>query len=374
MKSSSGDYYLGLDHLRALAVFMVFCWHFVHSHNIIPLDASAPLFAPLTLLSEGYTGVSLFMVLSGYLFARLTDGKQLKFGAFMLNRGLRLLPLLSVVMGLAYVKSLFTGEALDLPTRLLQGWFAPSLPQGAWSITVEVHFYLLLPALLWLASKHLTSLLGVVLVAMLARLAVYGAGGDLDYLAYHTMMGRIDQFVLGLLAFHLRDRIKAQHLLWAASAMGFVAFMSFIDHQGSMLGKQPALSPWWVVMTTIEGLFYGLTVAWYDTSFRHGTGAVSTFVAWIGRCSYSIYLLHSFVVFKMAQWVDERLFSLSNVHVSLPVAAICFLLFLPVGYLSYRFIELPFLRRRVPYLVTPSQRTVRDVPEGDTVSPERKAA
>jgi len=374
VKSSSGDYYLGLDHLRALAVFMVFCWHFVHSHNIIPLDASAPLFAPLTLLSEGYTGVSLFMVLSGYLFARLTDGKQLKFGAFMLNRGLRLLPLLSVVMVLAYVKSLFTGEALDLSTRLLHGWFAPTLPQGAWSITVEMHFYLLLPALLWMASKHLSSLLGVVLVAMMARLVVYWAGGDLDYLAYHTMLGRIDQFVLGLLAFHLRDRIRGQHLLWVASAAGFIAFMSFIDHQGSMLGKQPALSPWWVVMTTIEGLFYGLTVAWYDTSFRHAAGAVSTFLAWIGRCSYSIYLLHSFVVFKMAQWVDERLFSLGNVNVSLPVAAICFLLFLPVGYLSYRFIELPFLRRRVPYLSKPSLRSAPEVLMGDEAPGERKVA
>lgn len=374
MKSSSGDYYVGLDHLRALAVFMVFCWHFVHSHNIIPLDASAPWFAPLTLLSEGYTGVALFMVLSGYLFARLTNGKQVRFGAFMLNRGLRLLPLLSVVMVLAYVKSLLTGEALDLPSRLLQGWFAPTLPQGAWSITVEMHFYLLLPALLWLAGKSLYNLLGVVMVAVLARQVLYAAGGDLDFLAYHTMLGRIDQFVLGLLAFHLRDRIQGRHLLWVMGAVCFVAMMSYIDHRGSMLAKQPELSHWWVVMTTTEGLFYGLTVAWYDNSFRHTTGPVSTFIAWIGRCSYSIYLLHSFAVFKMSQWINAHLFSLANVNLSLAVATVCFLLFLPVGYLSYRFIELPFLRRRVPYLQRPIPDVHHEAPLVEGASSERKAA
>ena len=33
MKSSSGEYYVGLDHVRGLAAFMVFSWHFSHVNN-----------------------------------------------------------------------------------------------------------------------------------------------------------------------------------------------------------------------------------------------------------------------------------------------------------------------------------------------------
>ena len=92
MKSSSGQYYLGLDHVRALAAFMVFSWHFIDIHQ--GQNAPPPIF-PLTFLTEGHTGVALFMTLSGYLFAKLLDGKDINYFSFIWNRTLRLLPLLS---------------------------------------------------------------------------------------------------------------------------------------------------------------------------------------------------------------------------------------------------------------------------------------
>ncbi|MEP6933477.1 MAG: acyltransferase family protein, partial [Nitrospirota bacterium] len=74
MKSSSGAYYGGLDHVRAIALFMVFTWHFIHVDS--GQFAPPPVF-PLSLLTEGHTGVALFITLSGYLFAKLLDGKKI---------------------------------------------------------------------------------------------------------------------------------------------------------------------------------------------------------------------------------------------------------------------------------------------------------
>ncbi len=89
MKSSSGKYFLGLDHIRAVAAFLVFTWHFIHVNN--GHEAAPPIF-PLSILTEGHTGVALFMALSGYLFAKLLDGKNIIYTSFIWNRFLRLAP------------------------------------------------------------------------------------------------------------------------------------------------------------------------------------------------------------------------------------------------------------------------------------------
>ena len=103
-------------------------------------------------------------------------------------------------------------------------------------------------------------------------------------------------------------------------------------------------------MPTMEGLAYGLLIAWYDNSFRHSTGGFSRFVARIGTYSYSIYLLHFFVVFEVAEAVHRHVIDLSNLHLALLFALLCFPVMVPIGYLSYRFIETPFLRFRTRYL------------------------
>ena len=55
---------------------------------------------PLTVvLFEGHTGVALFMVLSGYILASGTFGKDISYAGFLRNRFLRIFPLLIVVLG-----------------------------------------------------------------------------------------------------------------------------------------------------------------------------------------------------------------------------------------------------------------------------------
>ena len=95
MKSSTGKYYQALDHIRAVAVFVVFVWHFNHFDNG---QFANPLVFPLSLFTEGHTGVAIFMVLSGYLFAKLLGSNKIKYSIFLYNRCLRLLPLLVEVM------------------------------------------------------------------------------------------------------------------------------------------------------------------------------------------------------------------------------------------------------------------------------------
>src|SRR3954463_12174096 len=129
MRSTGGLYFSRLDHVRAAAVYLVFVWHFLHMTPQFPVPyGSAPVF-PFALLDEGHTGVALFMTLSGYLFAKLLDGKAIDYGAFLFNRALRLLPLLAVVIVLAGYQA--GGDKLAAYARLIaMGIVQPTLPNG----------------------------------------------------------------------------------------------------------------------------------------------------------------------------------------------------------------------------------------------------
>ena len=111
-------------------------------------------------------------------------------------------------------------------------------------------------------------------------------------------------------------------------------------------------NPIWIVMGTIEGLFFALFISWYDTSFTHSTGFASSMLAKVGEYSYSIYLLHMFFVFSVARFIHENIMDISNFYIALAWALVCFGLMLPIAGASYRFIEMPFMKWRRSYIRT----------------------
>ncbi len=142
----------GLDHLRALAIVLVFVYHyglFAHPAWIESIGAF------------GWIGVDLFFVLSGYLIADQLFRTQARTGTiglrtFYLRRAFRILPAYSVMVALYFLFPLiqeratiaplwkFTTFTLNLGLDLRHhGTFS-----HAWSLCVEEHFYLFLPLIL----------------------------------------------------------------------------------------------------------------------------------------------------------------------------------------------------------------------------------
>lgn len=342
---------MGLDHVRAVAAFMVFTWHFIHVNN--GHVAPPPIF-PLSILTEGHTGVALFMTLSGYLFAKLLDGKNINYGSFIWNRCLRLVPLLVLVILIVGIqKYLSDGAILPYAKSIITGLVKPALPNGGWSITVEFHFYLLLPFLLFLSRKSDYSLLLVLNAAILFRVFLYQEFGHIQKLSYATIIGRVDQFLLGIMAYQLRAHFTGRHLLVFSIFSLFATFYWYFDLQGGFWKNPsyPSPSSIWIFMPAMEGVAYASIIAWYDNSFSHSTERISRFIALIGTYSYSIYLLHFFVVFSVANAIDAHIIGLSNIYLAMLLAPFAFLLMIPIGYVSYRFVELPFLKYRTRYIV-----------------------
>lgn len=352
MKSSTGKYFVGLDHVRALAAYMVFSWHFIHIND--GHLGSSPSFFPLSLLTEGHTGVALFMTLSGYLFTKLLDGKNINYPSFFWNRILRLGPLLILVILInAFMFYLGGGDMFLYLKYIGSGLVFPVLPNGGWSITVELHFYLLLPLLLFLSRKSNFALLAVIMCMIAVRYGLYLKNGHIQGLSYWTIVGRVDQFVFGILAYQYRHFFKGRHLVALLVFISFAAFWWYVDSIGGFYSHYPwpSRNPVWTIVGTVEGLAYASLIVWYDTSFEHTEGKVSQFIARIGAYSYSIYLIHVFFVFRMGEFINTYIVDLSNIYLATLIAPLGFLLMLPICWFTYNYVELPFLRYRTKYII-----------------------
>ncbi|MDB5736553.1 MAG: hypothetical protein JWO65_221 [Sphingomonas bacterium] len=361
MKSSTGQHWIALDHIRAFAAFCVFTGHFLHGFSGLPVPiAGAPAIFPFAILDEGETGVSLFMALSGYLFAKLLDGKEVRYSAFFWNRFLRLAPLMLLILVVVDVQRAWNGEATSpwpYVRELLRGFVTsnPPLPHGHWSIVVETQFYVLIPMLMIAVRKWPSAPLWLVGTAITLRAALYLHGNDMAFLGYWTIIGRIDQFLLGIFAFRYRSVVCKRHGVAAAVAIGFALLYYGFDLAGGLshFADDPVRQPLWILMPTIEGAAYATLIAYYDGSFAPSARGISGFVAKAGAYSYSIYLLHFFVVFHASYLIHTDIMDISNLYVACAWSMLCFAMMVPIGWLSFRCIEEPFLKMRLPYIKGP---------------------
>ena len=104
----------------------------------------------------------------------------------------------------------------------------------------------------------------------------------------------------------------------------------------------------WIVIPTIEGATIGAMIAWYDRN------PIRLDAMWIvekaGKYSYSIYLLHYFVVRDAAAWIDAHVMALPTLYHALPWSMLFFLGMTVIGHVSWKLIEEPPLRWRRSYL------------------------
>lgn len=371
MQSSKGAHWIALDHVRALAAFCVFTWHFVHAEDGHPVGFDgAPVVFPLSILDEGHTGVALFMTLSGYLFAKLLDGKSVDYSLFFWNRFLRLAPLLflvilvtaalNLVVGgvpglLYYLKNTAAGFVIPFPR--------PPYDNGIWSIIIEANFYIALPLLLVASRRWRLALLACVAATLAFRASLFTAGADAQLIGYWTILGRLDQFVLGMFAFQYRHLLRGRHIQAGVTAIAFGLFYYWFDRSGGYYGTghETGFAWVWVILPTVEAIAYAALIAYYDGTYSPRAEGISGLIAKAGTYSYSIYLLHFAIVFAAADLVNRHVMDISNFYVACLWSLVCFCLMIPIGRLSYVCIEEPFLRRRRSYLK--SSRTAAPVAE-----------
>ena len=344
MQSANIAYVAKLDHLRFLAAFMVLMFH----SNIL---YNSPDNVHIPALDHGYIGVSLFMVISGFILTLITYGKDIDIGRFYVNRVLRIYPLFVVVVSLGYFATpdpRGTSVGIDYLMALLPISNLYRLNYGAfggqlWSVMVEMQFYLLFPILaLTLKSRGLKFYAAVIVFTIALRSVVFLLTGGIYQSAYFSLLGSMDIFVVGCVAgiVYKKTRDAVVGWYWWIIALCAVNAITYAVHAGLPQLNDGAF---WIIWPFLQATMWAVVILTYVKS--DARIPFSPALSYLGKISYSIYAWHV-VSILLARLLVPDLFNVS------PYLAGCVLV-LPItviiAALSYHVIETPFLALRFRY-------------------------
>jgi peptidoglycan/LPS O-acetylase OafA/YrhL len=362
MQTAQTTYLSRLDHLRFLAAALVVQFHFFHAH-VGDLRAGNPL---VSLIDEGHTGIALFMVISGFIFTVIAGDRELRYGGFLRNRILRIYPLFIVAVFLQLFINTYNNHANYGFLQLL-GWLMPfrseTVPLSPyfsqlWTIWVEFQFYLIFPFLLAFTRRTGPRyLFGLLLLLLLLRVLVYAASGSVRFIAYETLFGRLDQFLIGMLLglAWLRRPIAAAGLApgWLALAGGLM--LAGLHLFSRKVGYSELDSAFWIVWPLVEALLWAGVVWTYLLARWPGPAGLRARVdrglAALGAVSFSTYIMHNLVIAAYNKTLPLLPWGLGTAKDALLTGALVVLpAVLALSALTYRLIEKPFLSLRGGYL------------------------
>ncbi|MBD2756067.1 acyltransferase family protein [Spirosoma validum] len=316
-----GRYVSALTGLRAMAAYLVF----LHHYN----PATSGTIAR-RLFDQGYVGVSIFFVLSGFLiYHRYAESfftqKNWSWRRYLQNRFARIFPLYALLFFLTAGISAMRGQPMSLSLfvlniTLLKGFFDEIKFSGiaqSWSLTVEACFYLLAPFLFtglrrWGAFWLTIGLLSIGLSAWLIAKETNGWGffGNLPFMLFYTFFGRAFEFIVGMWLAHRWHRKQMPAYRFATSSglviLGICVIWqanvaSYTVESVALIGSE-FIAYNCVLPIGIGLIFLGLL---NKKSIIHYVLSFPLFQA-LGHSSYAFYLIHLGVVANGLQQMGIR--------------------------------------------------------------------
>ncbi|WP_316189886.1 acyltransferase [Bradyrhizobium sp. SZCCHNS1054] len=365
-----------VDQLRAFAALLVLIYHcfqligarLAHGQDFDPsrfwVHASNPVIA---VIEEGHSGVGLFIVLSGFILATGAVGNVVDYRSFLLARILRIYPMLLVCLVAA--ASVQPVSILNILTSLLplnvSGGVTQSMSGMFWAVAIEFQCYLIFPFLILFSEERGTKyLVQVIILAIVLRyLTVLADGANPKDIAYWTVVGRIDQFCIGMILARLYARSNLSNLkfYWFLLAtFVVVATLWIFNHLGGM----PLVKLWKIWWPTVEGLMWAVFIVTYLSVGHRFPAMLMMVFTKVGEVSYSVYLVHFAVIFAaIRKSAYIRLTGNGYYDAILTALLVVAPLSILIGWLAYHTVELPFLRLRPKYLRPTQSKSVQAMVE-----------
>jgi peptidoglycan/LPS O-acetylase OafA/YrhL len=312
----------GFDGLRGIGFLLVVTAH-------IP---SGPYFSQL----QGWTGVWLFLVISGYLLTMLMLREEkgrgrIAFGSFLVRRFFRIVPSYWLAILIYWTACLLLPSLADEYQAFMVRlpYYLAFLPEYAhtdvftifvhsWTVGIELKFYLLFPPIVFLLTKNETWRVAVTAVAAAALIAE----GSFNSHSYSALL-------FGAMLAFLLERPRSYAIIATLTRVPLVVPLAFV------VALLYALS-------YAEYLFAVTVVATYLIAYiivhRGPIMRVLTLppLVYLGQRSYGAYLLH-----VLAIHIGYIMFGNSTHIGGLLTAGFCLIVTIPAAELMYRVLERP---------------------------------
>lgn len=338
------NYRPDIDGLRAIAVLSVLLFHI--DKNLVP---------------GGYAGVDVFFVISGYLITLLIYGQMhrgdFNFADFYRRRINRIVPALFGVIGGVVIAGMAIISPLDLIRLVKSGvsaalgisnvfiwreygnYFSSGVEEApllhTWSLGVEEQFYVVWPIALLFIHRLKPAMRAILIAVLLAGTFFISEFGvrNAASASYYLLPTRFFELLIGGgLAMYLFHRSEP--------------FSRSAANLAGLIGLALTFGCFWMLKGTsafpgINALYPCLGAALLiaagtrtDTWTARVLGSKP--LVFVGLISYSLYLWH---------WPIIAFIHYRAIPVDLTVGTIVFFGSLVVGWLSWKFIEVPFRRR-----------------------------
>lgn len=349
-----------LDALRGYAILGVISYHCAYfsgwnSHGLQFAEAGA-------------FGVQLFFMVSAFTIFMTLERSQARESAlvrsFYIRRSLRILPMFWVGIALYafvpgrehYYQDWNLGWAYYFLTAILQhGWhpnYINTIVPGGWSIAVEATFYAIAP-LLFFWIKNWWAALGFFLAALCVCLVANECLHilkDRQFIfkqvlpdlsrrfSYEWFPSQLPVFACGILAYYTIKAVPAAFhsrnngLLVLAGATTFLCSVVGIGNR-RLISEQAFFALGFLLLI--------VALAIYPPPLL-----VNTAICFLGRISYSCYLMHFVILLGVVPRIDlfSKLYFSHSLEAYASLFAVTLALTILVSWLTYNFIEQPFIR------------------------------
>lgn len=371
-------HFVELDAMRGIAILVVVATHTIgywFKTTRYPLDIPLLQITLSKVFDLAHLAVVLFFLLSGYLLAWTEEGRRdrgsYSIMSYIRRRAFRLIPAYYTAIALILLLRPGTPTLGTLVSHLtfLQG-FVPAYPVGVdaafWTLTPEIVFYASLPLIVLKLRKvwHRAAILIVlVILSLVTRLSMSGyilnpaalnenfAGNRLFF--FPTTL--LYLFIVGMLLKMFIERLNASENVnrWQRPVALVLTIIPLpVLAAYPYLGlRQPQIlqSPLTMIPETMTIMLFAAALL--------GSPILKPILHWrplafFGEISYSMFLLHrtilllltGYLLVGVGPWLEKG--DLAAWAAFAAFTTLMMLIFTAVSYLSYRFIESPFLRRK----------------------------
>jgi peptidoglycan/LPS O-acetylase OafA/YrhL len=335
-----------LDAMRGIAVLGTVA---VHSAYLFPQTHLGPI------LFSGQRGVQLFFIVSAFtLFLSFDNRKEEKRPTtnFFLRRVFRLVPLYYCMILFAVIfdpKTAGNWYQILLAAFFLHGFHPDTIPHGAaggWTLANEFMFYLCLP----LAFKRIASLWDAVWAYVLitplcwacCHFLAYRYPTRADFYTFLFFPAELPVFLTGIVCFFLWKELQAP--ISSMSSRNRIAL--------SMSVLAVAFTFYCMALPVSDNNLYPTTLICsllLLSALLHEWGLlVNRVTIFLGKISFSVYLLHSFILHRFASFLDSlatrHLIPGREVYLTLDRFLGTLIITVPLATLTWMFIEEPGIR------------------------------
>ncbi len=342
-----------IDSLRGVAILLVLAIHVgQHGESLMEI---APLFDKFRF--AGHYGVQLFFLLSAYtlmLSNQSRQGESFITRNFFIRRAFRIIPMYYFALIYYTIDSIFFAPYFSIQENMNEVIFSdvmknicflnnfyPTMPYyvpGGWSIVAEISFYLLLPFI----CRYIVDI-NKAIILFITSLGISCVFSILFFnfhpnslILYFSFPNQFFVFVMGILVFYLMN--------WRKNSLNKFLFVILL----LVISLYIYFIPDKVIIDCLRASFI-LFLFILIISKKQYKIIVNSFFSFVGKISYSMYLIHFGVLYWMSRlnFVDflpctSKFLCISNYFVRYIVT---FLISGILSYITYQYVEKFFMKK-----------------------------